>query len=246
MYRFFLPNIGIAVNRTVSLDSISHQLHSVLRLQAGDQISLLDGLGFAYTTELLQLDRNRGRGKVLDKTLVTTEPWTYLTLYQCSLKADKFEWVLQKGTELGVSQFVPVIAERSVVKPASALEKKYERWQKILKEAAEQCGRGRIPILAKPLSIQDAFVTASGTKIMPWEESPTHGARRPLRSLLPTDNNKRLPQLSLLIGPEGGLTAGEAENARSANWSIASLGPRILRAETAAVAATAIIMDTMG
>jgi 16S rRNA (uracil1498-N3)-methyltransferase len=76
---------------------------------------------------------------------VHSEPFHRLTLYQCSLKADKFEWILQKGTELGVSVFVPVISQRSVVRPESALLKKYDRWHTILREAAEQCGRGRLP-----------------------------------------------------------------------------------------------------
>ena len=156
MHRFFLLNHSLAVNQPVDLSPIRHQLHQVLRLQLGDRIVLLDGQGGVFTTQITHLDAKQGTGLILEQTAVTTEPQTHITLYQCSLKADKFEWVLQKGTELGAASFVPVISERSIVRPAAALEKKYNRWQKIVLEAAEQSGRGRLPSLKPPLTLTEA------------------------------------------------------------------------------------------
>ena len=116
----------------------------VLRLDAGAQIVLFNGDGFDYVIEITELARNFGEGVVVARLATRGETALTLTLYQCSLKSDKFEWVLQKGTELGVARFVPVISARSIVRPAAALLKKYERWHVILREAAEQSGRSRV------------------------------------------------------------------------------------------------------
>ena len=102
------------------------------------------------------------------------EPREFLTLYQCSLKQDKFEWVLQKGTELGVSRFVPVISERSIVRPAEVLLKKYKRWQAIVREASEQCRRGRIPEIAVPLTWDAAVAGAEGMRLLPSERRASY------------------------------------------------------------------------
>lgn len=161
--------------------------------------------------------------------------------------------MLQKGTELGISQFVPVISERSIVRPAAAIEKKYDRWRKIIQEAAEQCGRGRIPSLGAPLAYGDAISRARGLKILPWEhalaapEDADWSAQR-LETVLSAHQNSNEPvtNLSLLIGPEGGISTAEATAAQAYDWQLTSLGSRILRAETAAIATTAIIMHQLG
>jgi 16S rRNA (uracil1498-N3)-methyltransferase len=159
-----------------------------------------------------------------------------LTLYQCSLKHDKFEWVLQKGTELGVSRFAPVISERSIVRPAEALLKKYERWGAIVREAAEQCGRGRIPEIAPPLDWSAALAAGKGPRLLAWEGAKTAPPLLPiLQQILQNTTN-----LSILIGPEGGIGEHEADLALAQGWQLVSLGPRILRAETAALAAVSI------
>ena len=161
LHRFFLPNGALQVGQPVDLTPLLHQLRLVLRLQAGSQLCLLNGQGSEFVVELQQLDHRQARGLILAQQPAGGEPPFPLTLYQCSLKADKFEWVLQKGTELGVTTFVPVISERSVVRPAVALLKKYDRWQTILREAAEQCGRGILPTLAPPVSWSTAIAQAA-------------------------------------------------------------------------------------
>ncbi|MEM7539911.1 MAG: RsmE family RNA methyltransferase [Chloroflexota bacterium] len=246
MNRFFLLNTPIHVGESVDLAPLAHQLHTVLRQKPGNQIQLLDNTNYMYTVSITALSKRNGQGHVLDKQLLDTEPRVHLTLYQCSLKADKFEWVLQKGTELGVSRFVPVISQRSITRPASALLRKYDRWQAIIREAAEQCGRGCLPMLEEPIEWGEAVrQTNEGIHFLPWEvsdrdsESLTMATRRFLTA-------HHLSSISLLIGPEGGISEDEASLAYSEGWEIVTLGPRILRAETAAVAAVAVVMAECG
>ena len=154
MNRFFLTDTPIQLGTLVDLTPIAHQLRSVLRLGVGDQVVLLDNRGGAFLAEIRALDRKSAQGFVLDAVAAPGEPSVAVTLYQCSLKADKFEWVLQKGTELGVTRFVPVVSRRSVVRPVAALAKKAERWQAIIREAAEQCGRGRLAGIGRPRGLR--------------------------------------------------------------------------------------------
>jgi 16S rRNA (uracil1498-N3)-methyltransferase len=131
---------------------------------------------------------------------------------------------------------VPVISERSIVRPAEALVKKYGRWRDIVREAAEQCGRGRVPAVAPPAAWPAAVAGAAGLRLLPWE-----GALDAPRLLGVLQQNMQDQQeASILIGPEGGITPAEAERAAAQGWQWVSLGPRILRAETAAVAAVSV------
>ncbi|CAN5520391.1 16S rRNA (uracil(1498)-N(3))-methyltransferase [soil metagenome] len=239
--RFFYPH-PLLVGQMVDLHPLHHQLHTVLRLQAGAQIILLDPQGNEFLTEIRRLARDLAQGLVLQQQLAKGEPVVQLTLYQCSLKADKFEWVLQKGTELGVTRFVPVISQRSIVRPEAALLKKYERWQNILREAAEQCGRGRIPVLAEPLGWTAAVKQAQGLRVLPWEASGDLHTSLVHYVADQTD----VKAINLLIGPEGGIATHEVDLACASGWQVVSLGPRILRAETAAIASITVIMANLG
>jgi 16S rRNA (uracil1498-N3)-methyltransferase len=241
--RFFVAGAPLAAGHVATVDGLAPQLSSVLRLSEGDRIILLDGSGTEYEAQIQALSRHRATALVLSGHHCQAEPVTQLTLYQCSLKHEKFEWVLQKGTELGVSSFVPVISARSIVRPADALRRKYDRWQAIIREAAEQCGRGRVPVLAEPLAWPAAIESLAGAGYLAWE-GPT--ATVPLGIAVNTALHPltRSPaHLSLLIGPEGGISEDEANQARAHGWQLVTLGPRILRAETAAVTAVAIAMD---
>ena len=246
MHRFFLTGGPFHIGQRVDITLISKQLTSVLRAQPGDEITLLDGEGNASTASITSLSKNNSTARILEQYVVQTEPKTALTLYQCTLKADKFEWVLQKGTELGVTHFVPIISTRSIVRPASKVLQKYERWRRILQEAAEQSGRGRLPTLGEPLLFNAMLDIATGLKLLPWEEKSKE-KNAALGDMI-HDNMKRTAErdgVSLLIGSEGGFEANEIDAAHERGWQIVSLGPRILRAETAALAATAIVLDQL-
>ncbi len=244
MHRFFLTNAQPAIGEAIDLSPLRHQLQRVLRAKPGDRVLLLDGRGFEYVTELEAANGRETTGRVLERHCAHGEPRAHVTLWQCALKADKMEWVLQKGTELGVSRFVPVISERTIVRPAAALLGKYERWRTIVREAAEQSGRGRVPELAEPLSYAEAVRQADGIRLLPWEDAG--GAPSLAGRFGPAAGHAADARVSLLIGPEGGLSVAEAQVATETGWKLATLGPRTLRAETAALAAVALVMALAG
>ncbi len=138
------------------------------------------------------------------------EPTVQVTLWLCGLKADKFEWVLQKATELGVAVVVPVVSSRTVVRPAAALERKRARWEVILREAAEQCGRGRLPVLGAACDLPAALAQEqAGVRLVAWEEAA--GSPGMIHAL--THVPLPVRDVHLLIGPEGGLEADEIAQA---------------------------------
>ncbi len=241
-HRFFLPQVPARLNCAVDLTALAHQLRNVLRLGPGDVITLLDGSGDAFPTQIVALNSQQATGRVLARQLVPSEPAADLTLYQCALKRERFEWVLQKGAELGVRRFVPVVSSRTVVRPAEKLLRKYDRWRAIIREAAEQSGRGRLPTLAHPLSWDKAVQHAVGLRLLPWEEEKhtSPGIAEALTDWAPSG------AVALLIGPEGGIGPHEAASALACGWQSVSLGPRILRAETAAVVALALVLHQAG
>ena len=241
MHRFFLLDTPLQPGRTVDLAPIAHQLRNVLRLNVGVRIVLLDGNGAAYGAEITALERQSASGRVLDVHAASGEPTVHLTLYQSSLKADKFEWVLQKGTELGVSCFVPTLCQRSVVRDAASLAKKESRWQQIIREAAEQSGRGKLPTLAPACSLPEALIQAQTADLIlfPWEETSDVELKSVLKDFTPA-------RVALFIGPEGGFTPDEARLAQDHRAKLVSLGPRILRAETAALAASTALLYELG
>lgn len=238
MHRFFLTETTLVIGAAVDLAPIAHQLRSVLRLGPGDQILLLDNQGSSFVTEIKTLERGQAVGRVLAQDAARGEPPAEVVLYQCALKADKFEWVIQKATEIGVTRFVPVISSRTIVRPAEKIRHKYDRWLAIIREAAEQSGRGRLPELADPLTWDAAVTQAGGVRLLPWEETETSAG---IEGSIP----RHVKSISLLIGPEGGISADEARSAFAAGWRGVSLGPRILRAETAALVAAAIVVNVV-
>ncbi len=242
MHNFFVAGLSGGVGDAVDLSPVQHQLTRVLRVQAGERIRLLDGAGRAFVVEIIAADRRSVSGRIAEITPAPAEPGVAVTLYQCALKADKLEWVMQKATELGVTTLVPLISERTVVRPASALERRRSRWESIVREAAEQCGRGRLPTIAAPADYATVLAGAPGLRLLAWEAATGQPG------LIHALGRAELPvrAVSLLIGPEGGLSAAEVELAQAAGWQPVSLGPRVLRAETAALAALAITLAALG
>jgi len=210
----------------------------VLRLGPGDEIILLDNSGWEYLVEISSVERGGVKGIVRDKVLSTNEPATQITLYQALLKSNKFEFVLQKGTELGIRGFVPLFCERSIVDVA---DNKMNRWQRIIMEAAEQSRRARLSILYPAMPFDEACRSVSGISLLLWEGERELSLRAALADI------KEAPQaLNLFIGPEGGFSVSEVEFAR--RWGIVpiTLGGRILRAETAGLVAAAAILYQFG
>jgi 16S rRNA (uracil1498-N3)-methyltransferase len=157
------------------------------------------------------------------------------------LTREKFEWVLQKCTEIGISRFVPVVTQRSLVQAMDLKPSKLERWQKIISEAAEQSRRGRIPELSEPMKLAKALAQhGAEVAMIPWEGMEVASATAvTIRSTLA---GKTPQTIALFIGPEGGFAPEEIELAQRHNVQPITLGKRILRAETAAIVAPALII----
>ncbi len=231
----------------------AHQIARVLRLRPGDTVELLDNSGFVCIARIERIARDAVGAEVLQRQRLDTEPTVRLDLYQALLKGQKMEWVLQKGTEIGVCRFVPLLSERCVSRPSTAdIAGRMDRWRAIVREAAEQSGRAVLPEVAGLESFERACATANGADlaVMAWEEERAASMGELLREALSRAGRLRPGselRVAILIGPEGGFSRQEAETARSAGVRIAGLGPRILRAETAAlVAATVVLWETGG
>ena len=246
MHRFFISPDCIDGDCVTLVGDVARQLVSVLRARPGERIVVLDGSGWEHHVTLEGMTPRRVRGTVTHRLPSKGEPRTRITLYQAVLKADRFEFVLQKGTELGVSVFVPVFCARSVPKDTGTgwLAKRRQRWQRIVTEAAEQSHRGGVPIVGAPLEFFSACGAAEGLVLIPWEQESGTGLRAALGRW--KDEGNEGPQVSVFTGPEGGFTRQEVEYARSMGAVPVSLGDRILRAETAAVAAVAAILYETG
>ncbi len=241
MPRFFVPADWLARDPVVLTGPLAHQLGRVLRLAPGARVQLLDGTGSAYEAELVSLAGERVTARVLRQWAPATEARTRLVLYQALTRAERWEWVLQKGAELGVARFVPLEAERALVHLASVDERKLARWRAILQEAAEQSGRARLPELSAPQTVAAAVAAWPGEG--PLLMAALVEGAVPLRQAL---GGAPLAAVGLMIGPEGDFTPDEVAAARAGGATIVSLGARVLRTETAPLAALAAILYAAG
>ena len=238
--RFFVPP-GAVEGVAVSLPpELARRLATVLRLKRGDRVVLADGRGRDYEVEITALTPRSGSAAVVLERPSPPEPSLELVLYQSLLRPQRFELVLEKGTELGVARFVPLLSGRARVKTEGGAARA-ARWRRIVTEAAEQCGRGRVPAVDPPAAFEEAVRSAPGLRLLPWEGERSLGLRSALRGTKPKPST-----VSLFIGPEGGFSEEEAALAREAGCLAVSLGPRILRSETAGIVAAALVMHTLG
>jgi 16S rRNA (uracil1498-N3)-methyltransferase len=237
--RFFSP-VALAEGHEVALDpSAAQHAVAVLRLAVGAPLTLFDGSGGEHAATLVQVGRSVGRARVGPKRAVEREPPFPLVLGQALAKGERMDLVVQKATELGATALVPLATERSEVRlDAERAAKRVAHWQGVVRAACEQCGRNRLPEVGAPRSL-DAFLAA-----------PPGGASRLV--LAPEGVALRdLPRpgaagVVLLVGPEGGLSEAELARATAAGFVGASLGPRVLRTETAALAALAAVQAVWG
>lgn len=246
MHRFFVSPDCIRADAVTLTGSAARQLAHVLRARPGDRIVVLDDSGWEHLVTLEAVSPDRVFGVVTERLMSRGEPTARITLYQGVLKADKFELVLQKGTELGVSTFVPVLCSRSVPGHGRGgwAANRYERWRRIVTEAAEQSHRGRIPALEKPLEFAAACDGVKGIAFIPWEREEGTGIKTALNRQ--RANGLDGSPVSVFIGPEGGFTQEEIEYAGARGIEPVSMGNRILRAETAGIAAVALILYELG
>ena len=221
----------------IELDDNAHRhVARVLRLAVGDALTLFNGDGFDYVGEIGFCDRRSTRVRILSREAPGNESPLHLTLFAALLKGEAMDRVMQKAVELGVSRIVPVAAARSEALPAGERrDKKLAHWQGVIVASAMQCGRAVLPALDEITPLAAVLNATDGLR---WIFSPHHA---------PTvDAPASADRLSLLIGPEGGFTPDEVAAAQSAGWFIQRLGPRILRADTAATVAIARAQSRYG
>jgi 16S rRNA (uracil1498-N3)-methyltransferase len=228
--------------QTIRGAAVNH-ISRVLRLRTGDNLTLFDGRGGEHDASIDEFRKDSVLVTVNEHRPVEREAPVPITLAQGISRGERMDWVVQKATELGVARIVPLLTERCVVRlDAKQAESKVRHWRAIVISACEQCGRNRIPDVATPVKLhdflrQDDAANASSTHRLLL--SPT-GERR-VRDLDGTIN-----AVSVLIGPEGGLTEVEHEYAQAAGFIGVRLGPRVLRTETAAIAALTAIQQQLG
>lgn len=235
----------------VSLDSINgkivnltndaaYRLHKVMRMSSGDEVIILDNTGKERLVRITSLNQSQGQGEILSTSECFKEPKSRITLCQAVLKGKKFDWVLQKGTELGIHTFIPVLCERSVpIWETGRFDSRLSRLQKIIVEASEQSGRSILPNLGTPISFKDMCLTVrgKGLGLLPWEEY--RGSN--LKAVLEKSD---LTDVYIFIGPEGGFTSSEVVFAKDNGIRVVTLGKLILRAETAGlIASTAVLYE---
>src|SRR5437763_1903198 len=257
MHHFFVPP---ELLKTTNIDvplpkELAHQVRDVIRLDIGEQFLLRDNSGDEILATVAKINKASVEVHLLERRPGKSEPAVRIILCQGLLKSTRFEWILEKGTELGVSVFSPIICRRSMAGLEGTGSSKIQRWQRIIQEATEQSGRSRLPELLPIRSLVDALndISQDALAIMPWEEEHSQTLHDALNSSNPSTRNVRAtlavarssqtpPTIVLFIGPEGGLMAEEVALAQRHDVQVVTLGARILRAETAAIATVANVM----
>ncbi|HHW55087.1 MAG: 16S rRNA (uracil(1498)-N(3))-methyltransferase [bacterium] len=244
MHRFLVDNLETDLNEVTITGEEGVHLYRVLRLRPGAIIEVGDGRGRAFRAELISAGPQSSKARLLEPILEEREPRLPLILAQALVKGEKMDWIIQKGTELGVHTFVPFTSRRVVVKlKGEKAAARRERWERIAREAAKQCGRTLVPRVDGPLDLEEVL-TRYGREdyliILPWEGENNQGLNVALTGV------SRRAGVVVVIGPEGGFEEEEVQRAQELGARVVSLGPRILRAETAALAVVTMTLFAAG
>jgi len=231
--RFFVD--AVSGNAAELTGSGARHLTRVLRAEPGQRYEISDGRT-AWLAEIAEASGQRVVFRTIEP-VETREPGVSITLCAALIKFDRLEWLIEKATELGVERIQPVEAARSERGLLAASARRAERWERIAREAAEQSRRLRAPEILPAARLEDSLAEGGGVRFRLEED-----AAPPLASWL-TQPLAEGREVLLLAGPEGGWTAGERDATARAGWQPASLGPRVLRAETAAIAAVAVVVS---
>lgn len=237
--RFFVEPAVVHGTSVKLKGDMAHRLARVLRLHRDDHILLASGGPVEYLVRLETVSPSGITGIVIGEQTSPSEASVEVTVYLSLIRPARFDFALEKCTEIGAARFVPVISARSQMhdEPKAG---RTERWQRVIVEAAEQCGRGRLPAISKAVNFDEAVRTAPGLKLVPWEEERDQRLGAYLRTL-----KKKPKEVSIFIGPEGGYTPEEMGLARNAGATLVTLGRRVLRSETAAALATGIVLHEL-
>lgn len=222
----------------------THKISRVLRLRENDQIVLLDGAGLIYNAQIISFFSRTVQCRLLSRRSTNTDPELKITVAQSMLKGPNFDYVLQKCTEIGVSEFVPVATKRTIVRineddVSRDVDRKINRYQNIIRDAAEQSERGSVPVVKNLMTIEELCkinLSAYDLRLICTERSQTNGIKEVLNSI-----QSKVQKILLLIGPEGGFTEDEIKKVLSSDFISVSLGKRIYRSETVGMLLSGIL-----
>lgn len=243
MPRFFIDSNLINENEiTIQGEDVKHIIN-VLRMKKGEEAVLCDGKGIDYYCTLEHFDKTFVKAVIKRKEINNAESPVSISIFQGIAKGDKMDLIIQKAVELGVSEIIPIVTDRTVVKlnGKNDSELKQQRWQRIALEAAKQCGRGKVPKVYLPISIDEAFKNAKKFEmvLMAYEKE----RKTTLKKII---ENKSPKTVAIYIGPEGGFSDEEASQALLHELNCVTLGNRILRTETCGLVLMSILMYEMG
>lgn len=249
MYHFFVTPAQIMDGYAVITGQDVNHIRNVLRMKAGEQVGIRDGISRSYICELETIGEDEIRAKILTEDTDLSELPAELYLFQGLPKSDKMELIIQKAVELGVHEVIPVATRRAVVKlDRKKEESKLKRWNAIAESAAKQSGRAVVPEVKLPVSYREAMKLSEelDVKLIPYEcadellsgteETPMERTRNRLKTILPGQS------IGIMIGPEGGLEKAEVEQSMEAGFAPVTLGKRILRTETAGLCILSVLM----
>jgi 16S rRNA (uracil1498-N3)-methyltransferase len=240
--RFFIDSVRLQSERPSLEGEEAKHILRVLRLGPGDRIVLFDNTGWEYEAHIIGKQSGQVFYEVLEKKWVPRESPLRITLAVPLIRPQPLEWIYQKGTELGVTSFWPYYSQHSGHNFSDTESSgKQERWKRIITEAAKQCGRNRLPELKAPCSYDQVLeAESSALRIMPYEEENVYT----LKEI--ADRYPEAEHILACVGPEGGFTPEEIRRAREKNFFTPSLGPRTLRAETAALTLIGLVQYLWG
>lgn len=243
MHRFFINKDNIINNEIIIKDDEVKHIKNSLRLNEDDIITVCDGEKKEYKVKISEISKDYVKGIIIDDYIIKSESNIDIVLYQGLPKSSKMDLIIQKCTELGVAKIVPVITSRTVVKISDRKKelKKVDRWAKIAKEASKQSKRGKIPIVEDIISFSEMLNNLCNEEniIVPYENENKTGIKQIL-------TNTKGRKINIIIGPEGGFEDEEINELKKLNAKIVTLGPRILRTETAGFTAITIVMYELG
>lgn len=244
MPRFFVKTSDIHSDTIdITGEDVNH-IKKVLRLNINDNIIVCDGNENDYLVRIESFEKDLVKTAVIDSFKNKNEPPVDITLFQGVPKSDKMDFIIQKSIELGVKSIVPVMTERTIVRldGRKDAENKVSRWQRIALEAAKQCNRGLIPRIELPVSFNEALSLAKELElsIIPYEKETVGGLKNFLT------NSRGVKKIGVIIGPEGGFSENEIEKAAQNGIKSVTLGPRILRTETAGLTVLSILAYELG
>ena len=244
MFHFFVTKEQVNGNRITLTGSDVNHVKNVLRMKAGERVTISDGENATYLAELAGFDNDTAVFEILSKETFTSELPVEITLFQGLPKGDKMEWITEKAVELGASAIVPVSMHRSIVKlDAKKEEARIRRYQEIAKTAAKQAGRNRIPEVKPVMTVEDVARAAAtlDALLVPYECAEDMVYTRSVIAGLP-----KTGRIGIVIGPEGGFEQEEIERLKAAGGIVLTLGKRILRTETAGLFLLSVLSYTFG